>query len=146
MGIFTIRILFSISPAGQFLTIDPFYTVENFEPPHFRKDTNHVRKRTTKAEKADKKAGKPKPTSEEIEAAENANDWTQRIKRVNILGYQIREPEYYEQIINEVNDLIATEKVEPFISKTYNLNESNKAIHYLNGKKCLGNVLVKLEE
>lgn len=129
------------------MTIDPFFTIENFDPPYFRKDI--VQKKLIKSKKADKtdksdNAAKQKPTSEEIEAAENA-DWSQNIKRVNILGYQIREPDYYEQIIKEAYDLYSTEKVEPFISQTYNMSEINKAIQYLNQKKCLGNVLIKLD-
>lgn len=111
--------------------MDPYFSAEKFEPPYFRKDTG--------------KKGKSKATAEEIEA-ETQVDWVERVKRVNIGSYQISEPEYYEQIISQVSDLLATEKLEPFISQTYKLKDINKAVSFINNKKCLGNVLIELVE
>lgn len=118
----------SISPTGHILTEDPFFAPDTFEPPYFKKDTG-------------RKAKKKKASLEEIEAPENI-DWTERVTRVDITKYQSSEPEFYAQIVNRAFDLYATEKIDPFVSQVWNLREVNKAIQFVNLKKCLGKVLI----
>lgn len=129
----------SISPSGHFLTVDPYFSAEKFEPPYFRKDTGKKTKKERKVEKV------PEKVAEEIEDEPKAN-WVERVKRVNIASYQISEPEYYEKVISQVYDLCATEQLEPLISQTYKLKDINKAVNFINNKKCLGNVLVEMQD
>lgn len=123
--------LYSISPNGHILTEDPFFSPDTFEPPYFKKDTG-------------KRAKKKKPTLDEIEAPEDV-DWTTRVKRVDITKYQKDDFGFYEKIVKQVFDLHATEKIEPFVSQVWNLRDVNKAIQFVNLKKCLGKVLIETQ-
>lgn len=118
----------SITPNGYILTEDPFFSPETFEAPYFKKDTG-------------KKSKKKKPTIEEIEEPENI-DWTERVQKVDITKYQTIDPAFYEKIVKQAFDLHATEKINPFVSQVWNLREVNKAIQFVNLKKCLGKVLI----
>lgn len=84
-----------------------------------------------------------KQVQEEMEL-EPMTDWVEKIKRVNIANYQLNDQQYYEQVMNEVYDLIASEKVSPFISKTFKLGDVNRATNFINSKKCLGHVLINV--
>lgn len=114
------------------MTYDPFFSPETFDPPYFKKDTG-------------KKVKKTKATLEEIETPENV-EWTERIKSVDITNYQTTDPVYYEKIANRVFDLYATETIQPKISQICDLKEINKAIQFINSKKCLGKVLVNMQQ
>lgn len=118
----------SIPSNGHFLTNDPFFSPETFEPPYFKKDTG-------------RKAKKKKATIEEIEAPEIA-DWTERVKQVNIAKYQKNDFDFYEKIVNQAFDLFATKKIEPFVSQVWTLRDVNKAVQFVNLKKCLGKVII----
>lgn len=78
---------------------------------------------------------------EEIEAPEDI-DWTSRVRQVNITKYQNVEREFYEKIVNQAFELHATNQIEPFITQVWNLRDINKAIQFVNLKKCLGKVLI----
>lgn len=121
----------SISPNGQFLTEDPFFSSETFEPPYFKKDTG-------------KKVKKKQATLDEIEAPESA-DWTEHVKRVDITRYQQEDFQFYEKIVNQAFDLYATEKIKPFVSQVYSLRDMNKAVQFIGQKKCLGKVLINTQ-
>lgn len=110
------------------MTEDPFFSPETFEPPYFKKNTG-------------KKVKAKKATLEEIEAPENT-DWTSRVQQVNITKYQKDEPEFYEQLVNRAFELHATNKIQPFVSQVWTLREINKAVQFVNLKKCLGKVLI----
>lgn len=84
---------------------------------------------------------KKQATLEEIEAPENV-DWTQRVQRVDITRYQNEDFKFYEQIVNRAFDLHATQKIQPFVSQEWSLRDMNKAVQYVNQKKCLGKVLI----
>lgn len=123
---------YSISPNGYILTEDPFFSPETFDAPYFKKDTG-------------KKMKKKQTTSlEEIEEPENI-EWATRVQRVDITKYQTNEPEFYEKIINQAFDLHATEQINPFVSHIWNLRDVNKAIQFVNLKKCLGKVLINTQ-
>lgn len=113
------------------MTEDPFFSSETFEAPYFKKDTG-------------KKVKKKKSTLEEIEEPENI-DWTERVQKIDITKYQTLDPELYERIINQAFDLHATEKINPFVSQVWNLRDVNKAIQFVNLKKCLGKVLINTQ-
>lgn len=72
-------------------------------------------------------------------------DWTTRVKQVDIKKYQKDDFEFYEKIVKQAFDLHATEKIEPFISQVWNLRDINKAIQFINTKKCLGKVLIETQ-
>lgn len=118
----------SISPNGIYLTEDPFFSPETFEAPYFKKDTG-------------KKGKGKKATLEEIEAPEDI-DWISRVRQVNITKYQNVEREFYEKIVNQAFELHATNQIEPFITQVWTLRDINKAIQFVNLKKCLGKVLI----
>lgn len=118
----------SISPNGHILTEDPFFSPDTFVAPYFKKDTG-------------KKVKKKKATLEEIEAPEPI-EWTERVKKVEISTYQQTDPKLYEKTIKQVFDWYATEKIDPFVSQTWQLRDVNKAIQFINSKKCLGKVLI----
>lgn len=127
--VYFLFIIHSISPNGYILTEDPFFSPETFEPPYFKKDTG-------------KKSKTKKPTLEEIEAPENI-DWTARVKRVDITKYQQDDPKFYEKMVNQAFELHATNKIEPFVSQVWSLRDINKAVQFVNLKKCLGKVLIE---
>lgn len=110
------------------MTEDPFFSPDTFEAPYFKKDTG-------------KKAKSKKATLEEIEADENI-DWISRVQQVNITKYQSAEPEFYEKIVNQAFELHATNKIQPFVSQVWTLRDINKAVQFVNLKKCLGKVLI----
>ncbi|XP_031621650.1 quinone oxidoreductase-like protein 2 homolog [Contarinia nasturtii] len=116
-----------ISSNGYFLTTDTFFSPETFEAPYFKKDTGKQKKK--------------KATIEEIEEEENI-DWASRVKQVNITKYQIDDREFYEKIVNQAFDLHANEKIDPFVSQVWNMRDINKAVQFVNLKKCLGKVLI----
>lgn len=118
----------SISPNGHILTEDPFFSTETFEPPYFKKDTG-------------KKVKKKQATLDEIEASEDI-DWTERVRRVDITRYQRDDFQFYEKIVNQAFDLYATQKIQPFVSQEWSLRDINKAVQFVNQKKCLGKVLI----
>lgn len=64
------------------------------------------------------------------------------MKKVDITKYQTIESEFYEQIVNQAFDLHATEKIDPFVSQVWSLRDVNKAVQFVNLKKCLGKVLI----
>lgn len=101
---------YSIAPNGHFLTEDPFFSSETFEPPYFKKDTG-------------KKVKKKQATLDEIEAPESA-DWTEHVKRVDITCYQQEDFRFYEKIVNQAFELYATEKIKPFVSQVYSLRDT----------------------
>lgn len=84
---------------------------------------------------------KKQATVEEIEAPESA-DWTERVKRVDITRYQVEDFKFYEKIVNQAFNLYATEKIQPFVSEEWSLRDVNKAVQFVNLKKCLGKVLI----
>lgn len=67
------------------------------------------------------------------------------MKRVDITKYQKDDFGFYEKIVKQVFDLHATEKIEPFVSQVWNLRDVNKAIQFVNLKKCLGKVLIETQ-
>lgn len=87
---------------------------------------------------------KKQATVEEIEAPENI-DWTERVKRVDITRYQLENFPFYEKIVNQAFNLYATEEIQPFVSQEWNLRDINKAVQFLQQKKCLGKVLINTE-
>lgn len=125
--------VFSVPTNGHFLTTDPYFSIEKFIPPYFKKNIGKKLKKSTKAASEDK----------ELEPMAN---WMEQIKRVDIASYQSNDPQYYEQVINEVYDLFAAEKVDPLISQTYKLAGINKATDFITRRKCLGNVLINVSE
>lgn len=84
---------------------------------------------------------KKQATLEEIETPEVA-EWTERVKRVDITRYQVENFQFYEKIVNQAFDLYATEKIKPFVSQELSLRDINKAVQFVNLKKCLGKVLI----
>lgn len=84
---------------------------------------------------------KKQATAEEIEAPESA-EWTERVKRVDITRYQVEDFKFYEKIVKQAFDLYATEKIQPFVSQEWGLRDINKAVQFVNMKKCLGKVLI----
>lgn len=44
--------------------------------------------------------------------------------------------------MNQAFDLYATEKIQPFVSQEWSLRDINKAVQFVNQKKCLGKVLI----
>lgn len=121
-------ISFSISPNGHFLTNDPLFDREKIEAPKFKKDTG-------------KKVKKKKETNEDNETP----DWAKNVKKIDVTKYQTSDPNFYENTVNEVFDWCATEKIEPYISQTSNLEDVNKALNFMTAKKCLGKVLINTE-
>lgn len=126
-----------MSPSGNILTEDPLFSPESFEPPYFKKDTG-------KGEKRIKRSRKKRATLEEIEAPEDL-DWTARVKQIDITKYQSLDPEFYTKIVNQAFDLHATQRINPFVSQVFNLRDVNKAIQFVNTKKCLGKVLINTQ-
>lgn len=129
-------ISFSISPNGHFLTDDPLFDGEEFEAPKFKKDTG---KRVQEVKKK-KKTSKETESSENIEWATNNN-----VKKIDVAKYQTSDPQFYENTVNQVFDWCATEKIEPYVSQTCNLDDVNKALNFMTAKKCLGKVLINTE-
>lgn len=120
----------SISPNGHFLTEDPFFSPETFEAPYFKKDTG--------------KKVKKKATIDDIETPEDTS-WMNRVKKVDITKFQVSDPGFYEKTIHQVFDWYATERIEPYPSHKWSLRDVNKAIQFVNTKKCLGKVLIETQ-
>lgn len=119
----------SVSKDGYILTQDPFFSPDTFEPPYFKKTTA--------------KKVKNQPVSlDEIEASDNI-DWIKRVKHIDIKRLQTDEHCKYDEICGKAFELFEEGKIEPFISQTWNLRDVNKAVQFVNQKKCLGKVLVQ---
>lgn len=69
--------------------------------------------------------------------------WMKKICKVDVTEYQISDPQFYEQIVNQVFEWCATGMIKPYVSQTWKLRDINKAIRYVTNNECLGKVLIK---
>lgn len=102
-------------------------------PEHFGAQRPDFKKVTSKAKKQN-----------EIELTVNYDHITNRTKYVDFADYQLQDPELFKKILNEVFDMHSKGVIEPYISKIFTFHDVNKALKYLQGRKCLGKVLVKI--
>lgn len=68
------------------------------------------------------------------------NEWISKVRKVNLAKYHT-EP-IFNQTVGDVFSMLTQGKIEPFVSATYPLGDVNKAVKYIQRKKCLGKVLV----
>lgn len=73
-----------------------------------------------------------------------SNEWINKVRIVNLAKYHT-EP-LFNQIVGDVFSMLTQRKIEPFVSVTYPLGDVNKAVKYIQRKKCLGKVLVETAE
>lgn len=113
------------------MTNDALYTPETLVKPYFKKSI------------VQKKTGRKKDESKSTDDEE----WTSNIQRINLAKYQKSDPILYKNILNETFHLFTEKKINPYISKTHNsLVDFNKAVKFVNNKKCLGQVLVEISK
>lgn len=115
-------------PSGQYLTSDPVFTVERFynTKPDFKKVT------------------KKHKTLNPDDIVENYDELAAKIKLVNLTHYQSTDAEQYQKIVRDVFSMYSKETIQPFVSKTFRLDDINKAVKFAQGKKCIGKILIKV--
>lgn len=123
----------SVDPNGEFITDNKFFSAETCERPYFKRMLSRNK---------NKKMASKTPTEAPMPVS---SDWTEKVQIVNLAKY-LNEPILFNKIVNEVFALLAEGKIEPYISAKYPLGDVNKAIRFLQRKKCLGNVLVGTAE
>lgn len=115
------------------MTDDAFYTPEKLEKPYFKKSTIQVKRSRKKSQ----------PTVND----ETPGEWVSNIQRINLAKYQKSDPILYKNILNETFKLFTEKKITPHVSKVHNsLVDFNKAVKFVQNKKCVGHVLVELSK
>lgn len=89
-----------------------------------------------------KKTDAKEPTEER---APRSNEWLREVKIVNLAKYH-KEPLLFNEILDGVFSMLAEGKIEPLVSAKYPLGEVNKAVTFIQRKKCLGKVLINTAE
>lgn len=110
------------------MTTDPLYHRDYFAAakPDFKKIT-------TKAKK------------QQIELNVSYEQIIGQTKYVDFADLQLQDPGLFATILTEVFDMHAKGVIEPFISRVYPFQDANKALKFIQGRKCLGKVLVEFE-
>lgn len=116
----------SIDSTGQFLTTDPLYKPEYIgaAKPDFKKVTNRARK------------------NNQIELNSSYDHLIAQTKYVDFANYQLQDPDLFAKVLNEVFDMHAKRVIQPYISKIFSFQDVNKAFKFIQGRKCLGKVLI----
>lgn len=122
----------SIDPNGHFLTDHKYFDPETSERPYFKRVLS--RNKNKKDPKAAKETSPPV-----------SNDWIQKVQIVNLAKY-VNDPKLFHKIVDDVIAWHAEKKIDPYISATYRLGDVNKAIAFMERKKCLGKVLIDTAE
>lgn len=131
----------SVEPNGHFITDNIFFTPENCTRPYFKRIQRNKGK-TPKSEPVAKDTKAAKEAKNAVEIPERAT-WIENVKIVDFAKYR-GDPLLFNQIANDVFNMFATKKINPFVSAKYSLvSDVNKAMQYISRKKCLGKVLVE---
>lgn len=134
-------IVHSVEPNGHFITDNIFFTAENCTRPYFKR-IKRTKGKTPKSERVTKDAKAAKDAKNAVEIPERPT-WIENVKVVDFAKYR-GDPLLFNQIANDVFNMFATKKINPFVSAKYSLvSEVNKAMQYISRKKCLGKVLVE---
>lgn len=129
----------SVEPGGRYLTDDRHFNAETYVRPYFKRLESKQ-----KNKKSDAKTTKQDAKTEaktEAKSAPISTEWLQQVRIVSLAKY-VNEPLTFDKIINDVIAMLSEAKIEPFISATYPLGDVNKAIRFIQRKKCLGKILV----
>lgn len=68
-----------------------------------------------------------------------------QVKPIDLASLQIENPVTFRQILDDVFDLYSKKIIKP-IYKIFNISEINKAIHFAQGRRTLGKILIKVDE
>lgn len=70
--------------------------------------------------------------------------WKKKIRKIDVTEYQKIDPQFYENIVNQVFEWCADGTIKPHVTQTWKLRDINKAIQFVTNKECLGKVLIKM--
>lgn len=114
--------------AGQYLTTDPL-----FHPDHFGDARPDFKKIIAKAD-----------LSKQIELKVVYDKLLEQIKPVDFANLQSKDPGLFAKVWSEVLELHAKGLIEPYISKVIPFRDANKALKFIQGRKCLGKILIDM--
>lgn len=122
-----LEFLCSVDPSGQYLTTDPLFDAEYF---------------------ATAKPDFTKVTSKHLKINPNETDGPQvglveKVKGIDLARTQLQDPNTFNQIFSEVCDLYAKKTIQP-VFETFAINNVGRALKFMEGKKSLGKVLIKV--
>lgn len=110
---------------GKLLSIDPFY--------------NPSQLKSLKLEYKNSK-------KDEKESSHDHSNIEKRVQHVDLSKYRKTDVEFYRQLVSETLSLCEDEIISAYVSGTFKLDEINKAIDFINKKKCTGKVLIDIQQ
>lgn len=113
---------------GKFLSVDAAYDPVKFP--------------STKPNVQFKKSKKGKEPVEE----ENADWFVPKIEHIDLHKLQETDKDSYRQTVMDTLALSEEDLINPYVSRTFGLNEVNEAVQFIKDKKCTGKVLINVQE
>lgn len=114
--------------SGKFFSVDAAYNPSTFP--------------SSKPKEEFRKSKKKK----EQDNADDVDWFVPKIQHIDLHQLQETDKDFYRQTVMDTLALSEEDLINPYVSRTFSLNEINEAVKFIKEKKCTGKVLIDIKQ